>query len=318
VIWVQKNNLVNILNVFIPFIAVFVLLVLSGGLPTGLAVGYSSIYSGISNPNATGIAAAIATPLILWKLFSVPLVAKRWLWWGLLLFVVYMLLATLSRTAIMVAGITGMGCLLGMGARRIVRYFFSLLLIVLVLCAIFPKVPTSVAFYIYHSIVMKGALENAELNDSFFASRDIPFQEQLRAAKAGGFLGAGYGAQIEVGHFIYINDIQIEIAAGTYKREKGNSAMAIMEEQGMVGLIITFFWLCTFFYSLFKFFGRASLRSERLLLGILTAFLFAMILASMFEAWWVSPGSFESFIFWAVAGIAYGVGAQTSKLRHAS
>lgn len=307
--WSLKRPELEVSNVLLPFFITYLLLLTVAGLPTGVAMGYKSLYEGAGNPNLTGIAAAISLPLVLWHIFRKP-TSRPWLWWGAAAFIAYIFLATLARGSIMVAGITAFGCLIGLGTRRNVIWLVSVLMIISLPLLMPPKLLSAVESYLYESVYMKGALSNPNVADYALASREVPMQEQLRAAKAGGVLGGGYGVQIEVGHFIYINDRPIGFAPGTYKREKANSALAILEEQGWVGLIITIFWLLAFFRRCIAWYRRIPPGNGRLQMGILTAFMFGMMLNSLVEAWWVSPGALETLVFWSMAGVTYGLGSR--------
>lgn len=300
------------LNLLVPFMVVYFLILLTAGIPTEVASGYGQLYEGAGNPNLTGIAAAFCVPLVLYRMF-VHGGSHRLIWWMILLALIYVLLAALSRNAMLVAGITGFGCLIGMGAKRktILMTIGAIAAPMLVLVALLlPQIISSAGNFIYGAIIMKGALEKAELEDTAWASRAIPFLEQARAAKEGGVLGGGYGAQIEVGHYVIINNVPVYFKPGSYKREKGNSALAIMEEQGLIGLAITAIWFLALFRVLIRQYRRAPPGNPRLLLGIMTAFLIGMLIHSMFEAWWVSPGSLEALVFWSMAGLTYGFGAR--------
>jgi len=307
VMWAWMRPARQGMDVFLPFIVAFILLVAVSGIPTHIATGYKNLYEGTGNPNFTGIAMAISLPLVLWRLFRLP-ASRRWLWWAVLSILTFVLLATLSRGAMLVVGFTGLGCLIGMGARRSAIWIFACLLIVMVPLMLSPKLSAGLETYVYQSIIMKGALSNEKVKDLAYASRQVPLEEQLRAARAGGIFGGGYGAQLEVGHFIYINDVAIEIAPGTYKREKANTPLAVMEEQGWFGLMVTLLWFWVFFRCAIRQYRAAPPGNDRLQMGVLIAFLGGMIVMSMFEAWWVSPGSMEVIVFWAVAGLTYGLG----------
>lgn len=307
--WARMRPTQQAMDALFLFFIVFAVLIVVAGIPAHVASGYDDIYEGAGNPNFTGIATAICMPLVLWHLFKQPAV-NRWFWWAALGFLAYMLLAVLSRGAIMLSGLTALGCMVGMGVRRRTIWIFSGLLLLMVPLMLSPKLASGLEAYIYQSIIMKGVLSNSNVEDSVFASRDVGFHEQMRAAKAGGMLGGGYGEQIEVGHYIYINDIPIKIPPGTYKREKGNAVLAIAEEQGWIGVLITITWLWVFFSCLIRQYRRVPDNNARLQMGMLIAFLIGMIILSLVEAWWVSPGSMEALVFWSMAGLAYGLGSR--------
>lgn len=305
--WAWMRPTQRIMHVFLPFFAVFILLIVVSGMPTGLATGYSDLYEGAGNPNFVGIASTICLPLVLWHLFK-PSTSWRWLWWAAAGFLAYMELSVLSRSSLMASGVIIVACLIGIGAKRIAVWSGVSLIMLMTLLLFSPNLSSAVNNYIYESIIMKGALSIEGLDKNAFASRTLPFEEQLRAAEAGGILGGGYGVQLEVGHYEVINDFFIQSSPGSYKREKASTALAILEEQGWLGLIITAVWLWSFFWFVIRQYRAAPQGTERLQMGIYIALLIGLVLVSMFEAWWVSPGSLESLVFWAVAGLTYGLG----------
>ena len=93
-----------------------------------------------------------------------------------------------------------------------------------------------------------------------------------------------------------------------YGREKGNSQLAVMEELGLIGLGLYVALLATLLSYLAHTFQRIRMRDEKVAFGIVTGAIIGMIVSSVFEAWWVAPGSPEAPFFWGLIGIALGLG----------
>jgi len=97
------------------------------------------------------------------------------------------------------------------------------------------------------------------------------------------------------------------LSALSYGREKGNSQLAIVEETGLVGLGLYGILLITLFTPLISAHLREKSRDGKVILGLITGALAGLTLESVFEAWWVAPGSAESAYFWSLAGVGLGI-----------
>jgi hypothetical protein len=132
-------------------------------------------------------------------------------------------------------------------------------------------------------------------------SREQVWQTSFEHAIKGGSLGLGFGVSANGGNF------EAGLTTQEYGREKGNSQLAIVEETGLIGLTIYLALLCSLFYCLLQGAGLAENHEMRLQLLLLTGVLAGLAAESVFEAWWTSPGSFESILFWAAIGVAFGL-----------
>jgi hypothetical protein len=113
------------------------------------------------------------------------------------------------------------------------------------------------------------------------ATRTILWEPSYRAAKLGSFIGIGYGMSAP-GIYVY-EDEDLTKRLENYYREKGNCALAITEETGLIGLGIVF---CLFFL-----WFRKKIKDRRYLSDlILLSFTFCFIVQSNFEGW-VGGGS---------------------------
>ena len=148
-----------------------------------------------------------------------------------------------------------------------------------------------------HRYILKGASKEAGV----LMTREAVWEESYALALQGGWFGGGYG--------VTIGDTLFEggFSAVGYGREKGNSLFAVMEETGIVGLVIYLLLLAVLFKRLFRAFRTFLSPDERVLLALITGMLVGLFIHMMFEAWWVSPGSSEFTYFWGLAGVAVGL-----------
>ena len=122
--------------------------------------------------------------------------------------------------------------------------------------------------------------------------RMILWEPSFEAAKLGGVFGLGYGVSAP--------DIKTPILTGShyengrYIREKGNSFLAIIEETGLIGLILfllPMIWIIRkFIIYNSQFTIKENFRSNSTLY-IVHCTLLAMFVHAQFEAWWVGVGS---------------------------
>jgi O-antigen ligase len=126
--------------------------------------------------------------------------------------------------------------------------------------------------------------------------RMILWEPSFEAAKLGGIFGLGYGVSAP--------DIKTPIKTGShyedgrYIREKGNSVLAMIEETGIVGLIL-------FLLPIIMLIRKFKIGSDHSSFLIFNSSLIAMFVQAQFEAWWVGVGSvvlplFLMFFFMAL------------------
>ena len=148
----------------------------------------------------------------------------------------------------------------------------------------------------------------------FYSSRVWMWEPSYRAALNGGITGLGYG----------ISDPDIKPGSlgdhyedGRFVREKGNSVLALVEETGLIGLVL--FIMAIFVIVILsvtkdltqrRFFSRLDgirmTTNHSLLItkySLLTASLAAFIIHAQFEAWWVGVGSVQLPLFFIYIGL---------------
>jgi O-antigen ligase len=131
----------------------------------------------------------------------------------------------------------------------------------------------------------------------FYSSRMWMWEPSYRAAMNGGLMGLGYG--------ISDPDIKPGSPGDHYEgerfvREKGNSTLALIEEAGLIGLVL---FLIPIFYVLIKFRVRPFDKLRVTNYSLLTAAFTAFLLHSQFEAWWVGVGSVQLPLFFVYIGL---------------
>jgi hypothetical protein len=129
-----------------------------------------------------------------------------------------------------------------------------------------------------------------------YSSRIWMWEPSYKAALEGGLFGLGYG----ISHpEIRSGEYSDRFENGRLVREKGNSSLALIEEAGLIGLIL---FLIPIFYILFK----VIFKKDPLLpttYSLLSAALAAFLLHAQFEAWWVGVGSVQLPLFFIFLGL---------------
>ncbi len=108
------------------------------------------------------------------------------------------------------------------------------------------------------------------------ATRAILWEPSYEAAKLGGVTGIGYGMSAS-GIYVYEAE-DLSKDQENYYREKGNSTLAIIEETGLIGIVIVF--------SLFFVWFRKTFECKQNIADlILLSLTFGFIVQSNFEGW---------------------------------
>jgi O-antigen ligase len=159
----------------------------------------------------------------------------------------------------------------------------------------------SAAIYITPSL--KNLTENIINKDfpEFYTSRMWMWEPSYRAALDGGLIGLGYG----------ISDPNEKVGGAgdhfegdRFVREKGNSTLALIEEAGLIGLVL-FLVPIVFVFKKFRIYNlefRMNKNNNSTLYIILSS-LAAMLLHAQFEGWWVGVGSVQLPLFFVYLGL---------------
>jgi O-antigen ligase len=230
-------------------------------------------------------------PWLLWMAYRyrTNLIVKR-LFILLLAVSAALLLKSYARAPMLAAGFTATGFFLSVKISRtafILGLFAGAVMIVVVATTTFTNIA-------YRDYFLKGV--NIEQGQGLFYTRESAWAESYAAAEKGGWFGAGYGVSVGDEHF------QGGLTAIDYGREKGNSQLAIVEETGIVGLVLHVIILLTIFTPLLRAHLRERDADVKVMLGIIIGTIAGFIAESVFEAWWVSPASVESVYIWGLAG----------------
>lgn len=124
--------------------------------------------------------------------------------------------------------------------------------------------------------------------NDYSGRRQILWEPSYKAAVNGGLIGLGYGVtdpSIE-------SNYKKENRLGEVKREKGNSILALIEETGVVGLIL-------FFLPVFVILKKYIIKKPSFMLSmpLLISSLLAFIVHTQFEGWMVGVSSFSLFVY---------------------
>ena len=305
-VWVRKYSWERSLD-WLFFLAVIALLsgILGRGVEGALDVGYGSgaidLYQGLTgNANMFGMLQTMAFPFLLWKAYKNWKVRKLcFIWGGLLALAVFFLLESYSRSALLAALSVCFIFFISLSSRK--KYVILINSIIIFSFSFVLMAPVAIKVLSAH--LYKDNRADADL----FSTRRSVWDDSYEAAVYGGWLGIGYGSAVAQENY----KLQA-LSSGAYTREKGNSQLAIIEETGVVGLILYTTFLVIFSIRAIKCYRELN-GSEKVLMGLVLGSLLGLLISSIFEAWWDAPGSPEAVYFWTMTGIAMGLMQVTKK-----
>jgi O-antigen ligase len=289
--WVAEHEAASSLDFLWPWTIVALMAWISGTAESSIQIGENmSITSGATgNPNFLGFIMSTSTPVVFFYTYkNWESIRSRVLWLALLALCIAGLYQAGSRASYLVFVSVSCGLLAAQGVGRVV--------IVPVVIAVIAGIVSAMAPYFSDQFVARNIYKDPESGDIFY-TREEPWEQSYEAAVEGGLLGLGYG--------VTYNDYEFEASATAvnYGREKGNTQLAVVEETGIVGLVLYCTVIGTLFWEMLLAFWVLEDREIRTLLGIVIGTLFGLTMHSLFEAWWVAPGAVEFGFFWAMAGV---------------
>jgi O-antigen ligase len=252
-----------------------------------------SIYQGLTgNPNYLGLISAASLPLPIYRAYIGWRngANRQAFFWSVLTVAVALLLWRSGSRASLLCGIIIVGAfaLVVSSGRRAAMA----VLLVFAAGAISVAAP-ELQQGVYQRVIVK----NTRGDDAFF-SRRATWEKTYDAAKEGGVLGLGYG--VSAG----FSDYSFGLTSNTYGREKGNAQLAVWEETGLVGLALYAIFLLALFQELLGGLLQTRGPEQRAEFALVIGLIAGLLAQSVFEAWWTSPGSMESAVFWSTVGVA--------------
>jgi O-antigen ligase len=265
--------------------------VLGAALPDAtLNKGSQPLYRGLAyNPNLLGIMVLMSVPWTVWFFQNNrrgPF-RRRMLAHIALFTVLAVLLLTGARSSILAVGVAGFTYLFYAGFRRYAAILGVALVIGTVAVVTVPDLSDRM-----WAIFFKGTEESG---DVLYSRRQV-WEDSLAGAEQGDLIGVGYGVSAGFTEF------SGGLSAEGYGREKGNTALAIWEELGQIGLALYIFLLVSFFGRLMRAAARVPNIAMRTQIGIVLGTAFGLVINSQFEAWFVAPAAPASPFFWSLLG----------------
>lgn len=173
--------------------------------------------------------------------------------------------------------------------------FFGISLMLLMLPASYLKTEVTA-----HIVKFNGDIidPNAPL---VFQSRSLVWKKSIEQAKKGGIVGGGFAVTIGDKNFSINN-----LSGVGYGREKGNSQFEIMEETGIIGLILYGLILISFFVHVIPYYRRIT-GHDKVAMGLALGAIVGLLVESIVEGWWDSAAGPEVICFWTLVGSVYGM-----------
>ena len=297
-VWMQRRaQLSDLWKLFYWLVIASLLVAVLGRSGEGLSAAGGGYYAGLTgNSNYLGWMMSVSVAPLLWRVLDRHASTRqKFIYVVLLVMAAYYLLQSQSRGSMLVVLCSCFGLLVVSGASKKLLALGggTLLLLVTLLAA------PGFGGELYAKYVLKDT--GLSMSAAFEKSRGAPTEESFAGAKQGGFLGAGYGVSVGADPSGYRGGL----SAVGYGREKGNSALAIIEEIGLIGLVLVLLLLLHIFGMALKAYRMSYGREVRALIGLSTGLWFGLVVHFNFEAWLVAPGSAESLFFWGYIGALY-------------
>jgi O-antigen ligase len=202
------------------------------------------LYEGAAgNPNLLGVLMAASTPVALWYLYrDWSFVRRRTLWLGLLsLYLVYLYLSN-SRASYLMFGCVAGGFYVSLRPKAALPLLGGAVFLAIAVAVVAPEFA--------ESLVDRNVYKYSEFEgeSGIFANREREWAESYDAAVDGGWIGLGYGVSTGDSEFFG------GYTAVGYGREKGNSQLAVIEETGVVGLVLLLAVMLAIFLELWSAF----------------------------------------------------------------
>lgn len=290
------------LTYLVPIAIVAVLSAFSG---VTARIGDIELYQGLTgNPNYLGLIVAASLPVSFYFIYwafthrSMFIVRAFSVLVGIVL--IFLLWRSGSRSAITCASLVTASALAALRPTKIVA---------IGLVAVGLALVTAVSVPAFEDRVYERFIVKYSPDGDVFYSRRAPWRESLEGAREGGWIGLGYGASY--GDTAFSGGL----TATTYGREKGNSQLAIIEETGIVGVVLYALLIFTIFRELLAGLRWTVDRDRRMELALICGLTAGMLFQSVFEAWWTAPGSLESAIFWSTVGVGSGLARRVTQAR---
>jgi O-antigen ligase len=255
----------------------------------GWVEGNFRAYSG--NSNALGASLMLTAPWLIYELKLLPRSSawhRRWIYFlcgGLVL----VMLETHSRAALVALLLQGLIASRYVSSTRKMKLVY---VTVTVLVLTYAVSGAGLFDRFYNTFVEKN-------RSAVFSSREDQMDHSWEAAQQGGMFGAGFGVSVGLSRYW-----EEGTTFSSASREKGNSTFAIMEETGIVGLLL-YAGVLVALFAVLKRSCRTSDPDRRLIALIAIGYFCAALLHGQFEAWFLSFGPDVS-VYWATLGLAIG------------
>lgn len=271
---------------------------------TKIDSGVIDLYSGLTgSANQMGFLSGITASFVLLKLyFNKENKLMFSSWFIIFIVLLYYLLGTYSRSAMAIficaAGFFFISLPLSKKILIGVTSFFCLLLFLVMTPANYLE-----NLFFMHIVKFGGVADSAtSMTNQMLSSRALVWQKSYQQALKGGLVGGGFAVTIGEDDFS-----KKHIASGAeYGREKGNAQYAIMEETGVLGLVLYSIILITFFSCVIPYYLQLK-GSNRVVMGVVLGLIIGLLVESIVEAWWDSAAAPEMILFWLLVGVTFGM-----------
>jgi O-antigen ligase len=293
-LWLRSSARKNVLNVFWPLVILALVAGFGGIAGSGAQVQMNeavTLHRGLTyNSNFLGMLVLAVLPLPLWRI-SQPRISRneRWFYYILLAILLYLQVTTFARASFLGAAVIVVFFFMGRGMGRLALILLLIATILMIVPSLFPALAAE--------IVEKYIYKGSGVNGSILASRSFVWSASYEGAVQGSLWGLGYGVSYGFDNYA------LGFEASGYGREKANVFLAIVEENGIFGLVLFLGMLLSLVLRGFVAIQGAFDRKDRLLMFLIIGYILALTVHAQFEAWMFSPGGALTPAFWTAIGM---------------
>ncbi len=263
-------------------------------------------YPLLGNPNSLGAVMGVAVfPLLLWGvLTSADKRHRRRLQFALLL-ALLLLLSSYSRASIGAAFIASAMLCIGLREYKMLARGTALALVFAIAVAVVTpfKADTSEASD-ENKIPVKAFLYKGHQTQDVLQSRQPVWDQTWASIRAHPFFGTGFGTSQTSDDSGRMPSNKIEVTSDVGVREHGNSYLAILEWQGLLGVVpflVLVLFLVVYLWRVFRWMRRNhDPYSPAVALAVTVA---AGLFHAAFEDWMFAVGYYLCVFFWMMAFI---------------
>ena len=258
-------------------------------------------YELFGNPNSLGATMGVAViPVLLWGMLIADQPNVRQRRTIALCIAVYLLIASMSRAALLACALTVVIMCLTLRRQKIlIKAAFLLIVLTAVIAVVQPSSFDTTVSAFWEDLLYKGKPEQGLLG-----SRTSPWQETADVIKESPWFGTGFGMDVTTAPATDAHSMSTFRTAGGTAKEHGNSYLALVQYVGLLGMVpFTILMIMSVRIACRVFVWTWKTRDARNFAVPLAAVCLAGLIHAFFEDWLFAIGYYLTVFFWTAVFI---------------